>query len=271
MLILYEFLLYIIGNLRWYYSDNLLIIDLNFTLLLIFTLLYISIIIYNFILDKNKKINLLMHLKIFFYTFIFSIFTLFISYSINNIIFWFIWINVLFLIYFYFLKFNIKSNDIVLRNLNRKIVVKNIIFLTTLYIILFILVTIYSFIFEQDKIAIDRYNFEQLDRVKLILKDIPEKDMKFYNIKQFNETYKADIKPIKNCYYLSFINWNKPYIFWFQLESMIYKFIYFWKNYAYPSYSIPREKYCFWEWPGGGGCHYTSKEPFIETISKPCE
>jgi hypothetical protein len=50
---------------------------------------------------------------------------------------------------------------------------------------------------------------------------------------------------------------------------LIYRFIYFWKDYAYPSYNIPREQYCFGEhsnW-ATGGCYESDKQPFIDTIS----
>jgi len=47
-----------------------------------------------------------------------------------------------------------------------------IIVMLTLYILSYVLVAIYSYTFEKDKIAIDRYNFEQLEKVKPILETI---------------------------------------------------------------------------------------------------
>lgn len=161
----------------------------------------------------------------------------------------------------------------ILKLVNFKLIKKITVWILLLFVSSFILVAIYSFTFEQDKIAIDRYNFGQLEKVKLVLKNVPEKEMEFYSLKTFNELYKTNITTIKNCYYLDDDNWNKPYIFWFQLESMIYKFIHFWKNYAYPSYSIPIEQYCLWEHSNWAvwGCYDSDKQPFIDKISKPCE
>lgn len=157
----------------------------------------------------------------------------------------------------------------IIKNLNKQIVKKWLWYIVIFIISIYILVWMYSLAFEQDKLEIDRYNFWQLEKVKLILKNVPEKEMDFYTIKKFNEIYNADIKPIKNCYVISDSNWDKPYIFWFQLESMIYRFIYIWKNYAYPSYSRPSRRVCFGEYTNWsiGGCSYTNKQPFIDTIS----
>jgi hypothetical protein len=81
-------------------------------------------------------------------------------------------------------------------------------FITVIGIIVlaYIGVGIYSFIFEQDKLAIDRYNFEQLEKAKPILESLPVNAPKFYSLKEFNEQYKADIKPIKNCFSVSNFN-----------------------------------------------------------------
>lgn len=109
-----------------------------------------------------------------------------------------------------------------------------------------------------------------MEEVKKALKNIPEEEMDFHSIGEFNKKYKTNITPIKNCYFISTYNWNKPYIFWFKLESLIYKFVYFWSNYAYPSYSKPIEQFCFWVWPNGW-CTLTTKKPFIDLISNPCK
>jgi hypothetical protein len=93
-----------------------------------------------------------------------------------------------------------------IKSLNKQKIIKLLKYITIFLITLYTLLAIYSFTLEQDKIAIDRYNFEQLEKVESILKNISEKDMHFYNYKQFNDEYNTDIKPIKNCYYLSFSN-----------------------------------------------------------------
>lgn len=154
--------------------------------------------------------------------------------------------------------------------INMSLIKKVIIWIILFVIMFYTWIFLYSYMFESDKLAIDRYNFWQLGKVKIILSK--QNDIKvFFSIKDFNDIYKSDIKTIKNCYYITSVNWDKPYIFWFQLESLIYKFIYFWKNYAYPSYSIPTERFCLGVWVNNGRCFYTSKQPFIDTISNPCE
>jgi hypothetical protein len=82
-----------------------------------------------------------------------------------------------------------------------------------------------------------------------------------------------DIKPIKNCYYVSNGNkWDK-FIFWFKLESVFYKLKYKKEYYAYPKYDIPVSINCIW-WVSVGwsklwswGCFDISESLFIETIS----
>jgi len=86
---------------------------------------------------------------------------------------------------------------------NKSKKVKILSFLITLLIIIiitYILVGIYSFTFEKDKLAIDRYNFEQRDKVKSIIDKDKYYNTSFRDIKQFNSIYNSDIKPIKNCY-----------------------------------------------------------------------
>jgi hypothetical protein len=139
--------------------------------------------------------------------------------------------------------------------------------------ILYITVWIYSFIFEQNKLAIDRYNFEQLEKAKPILERISKNDKDFDSLKKFNEQYKADIKPIENCYYVSNYNWKRWYIFWFQLKALINKFLHpfiFWypyisDNYAYPKYSIPWHQVCFGaglSWGVTWGCYDNNYDHF---------
>ena len=153
-----------------------------------------------------------------------------------------------------------------------KIVVKKI-RKYTLYLLgviawIYICVWLYSFIFEQDKLAIDRYNFAQLEKAKPILESIPTNARKFYTLKEFNEQYKADIKQMKNCYYVSNDNWNQRYIFWFQLEALITKMIYLKKSfYSYLKYDLPYSEICItWKW-----CYDHYWDHFRHVISNSCK
>lgn len=149
-----------------------------------------------------------------------------------------------------------------------KILIKLLVWFLWLLILSFILVSIYSFTYEKDKIAVDKYNFEQLEKAKTIIENDKYYNIIFRNIRQFNSIYNSDIKPIKNCYYLSKYNWDEKFIFWFKLESMIYKIIYFRENYVYPKYDLPIYNICTW----GNRCDYDStKARFIKTISNPCQ
>ncbi|MDD4151569.1 MAG: hypothetical protein PHR68_03065 [Candidatus Gracilibacteria bacterium] len=88
------------------------------------------------------------------------------------------------------------------------------------------------FINESYNIYVDMYNFKQLEKVKIILKDLKISDKRFYNLKGFNEIYKSNIKPIKNCYDIANLKdeTKVPYIFGFKLESLIYIYIYMEQN-----------------------------------------
>ncbi|NVP17846.1 hypothetical protein HUU51_03970 [Candidatus Gracilibacteria bacterium] len=138
-----------------------------------------------------------------------------------------------------------------------------IIFLLILYILSYVLIAIYSFTFEKDKIAIDRYNFEQLEKAKPILETIGEKDERFFSLNEFNERYGTDIKPIRNCYYVSNYNGNEKYIFGFKLESLFNIYIYKKNYFAYPKYDMPYLK----RLPADYDLNLSM---FEETILKPC-
>ena len=153
----------------------------------------------------------------------------------------------------------------IVKNKYFRIIIKFFIWFFLLLILSFILVAIYSFVFEKDKIVIDRYNFEQLEKAKPILESIPETDKNFYSLKEFNEIYNAWIKSIKNCYYVRNYNWDEKYIFWFKLESLIYIYIYRTKLFAYPKYDLSFVPMYYSGWPWD-----RNKNNFIETISKPC-
>jgi hypothetical protein len=139
--------------------------------------------------------------------------------------------------------------------------------ITLIITVVFIYTSIwlYSFIFEQDKLAIDRYNFEQLEKAKPILENMPKLNS-FYWLKEFNEKLKANIQPIENCYFVANFNWNQKYIFWFQLKSKIYILMYFWDIYFYPSYDIPYHSECDWF-----SCYDRFKNLSRTIVSQPCQ
>jgi hypothetical protein len=118
---------------------------------------------------------------------------------------------------------------------------------------------------EQENRKIDEYNFEQLEKVKNILKSIKRDDKKFSNLKEFNKQYKTNIKPIKNCYYMSNSNWNEAYIFWFELYSNKFINKYWTENYVYPKYDLPKDKVCVWK------CIDVNFIKYIKILTNPCK
>ncbi|MDR0771810.1 MAG: hypothetical protein LBF15_01825 [Candidatus Peribacteria bacterium] len=52
----------------------------------------------------------------------------------------------------------------------------------------------------------DRYNFREFEKAKVILDTIEKGTVKFSNINEFNEVYDTNIKPIKNCYMINSSN-----------------------------------------------------------------
>lgn len=114
---------------------------------------------------------------------------------------------------------------------------------------------------EEEKIKIDEYNFEQLEKAKPFLEKLPKDINKLFTIKEFNEIFYTDIAPVKNCYYISNYNWSENYIFWFQLESEKYRELYWNEYYAYPKYDIEEMQICTWK------CYDSNIYVFKETIS----
>jgi len=123
-------------------------------------------------------------------------------------------------------------------------------------------------LFESYNMFIDFYNFSQLEKAKPILESIDYSKNSFKNINEFNEKYNAWIKPIKNCYDVVSYNWENDYLFWFKLESVIYKLIYWDMFYSYPSYDLPVEKLCTWS----PKCtEDINRVVFERIISNPCK
>lgn len=150
---------------------------------------------------------------------------------------------------------------------NKQTIIKNVKIGGIIIISIILLAVTYSLIFEQDKIKIDKYNFEQLEKAKIILEKIPKDAKYFYTFKKFNNSYKANIEPIKNCYYISNDNWKYLYIFWFKLESLLYKIRYLSWYYAYPRYGLSYDNFCYW-WKT---CIDWNLSDFKYTISNPCQ
>ena len=117
-------------------------------------------------------------------------------------------------------------------------------------------------------ISTDIHNFKQLEKVKIIMKDKYTENKQFINLKEFNDIYKTDIKPIKNCYYVSYNSSEKnvKYNFSFKLYSTYFRIIYSNEYYIYPKYNLPVHNFCGW-W---SKCDDINYEYFLETISNPC-
>ncbi|MCT4616667.1 MAG: hypothetical protein N4A38_00480 [Candidatus Gracilibacteria bacterium] len=128
---------------------------------------------------------------------------------------------------------------------------------------------------EQEKIKIDEYNFEQLEKVKSVLNSLDKNSYSFDNIGDFNKQFNINIEPIKNCYYLSNKNGGEKYIFGFKLESNKYIDKYGTKSYIYPKYDIVKEEICLGmpdlDGSKGKGCWDGNRDLFERIISNPCE
>ncbi|MDR0771809.1 MAG: hypothetical protein LBF15_01820 [Candidatus Peribacteria bacterium] len=103
-----------------------------------------------------------------------------------------------------------------------------------------IVIIIISFIFalfmEAYWIYIDKYNFKEFEKAKVVLDTLPVGSEKFTNLKEFNEVYNMNITPIKNCYVMSAYNGDYPYIFAFKFESLFYTLKYQSWYFVYPKY-----------------------------------
>ncbi|MDD2907809.1 MAG: hypothetical protein PHH98_04155 [Candidatus Gracilibacteria bacterium] len=130
-----------------------------------------------------------------------------------------------------------------------------------------LLVFLISFMIRETyAMYIDMYNFRQLEKVKIILKDIKREDKEFFNLNEFNKIYNVNIQPIKNCYHISNYNGNEKYIFGFKLESFINMIIYKTAYYAYPKYDLP-----YLPMGDSSGRFDYNNDKFINIISRPCE
>lgn len=131
-------------------------------------------------------------------------------------------------------------------------------------VVWFLFYLIYDYHKEYESLAIDQYNFSQLEKIKLLL-DTKNTVTSFNTLQEFNTKYNVDIKPVRNCYYASSSNWKEKYIFWFKLYSRDSMNKYWVDYYVYPRYDIPYDKICYWV------CDDRNKLNFEYVISHPCE
>ena len=80
-----------------------------------------------------------------------------------------------------------------------------------IYIVILVFIILYL-VFDARNIYTDIYNFKQLEKAKPILESINVEE-KYFWLDTFNSKYKADIQPLKNCYYVSSENWAYSYIY----------------------------------------------------------
>lgn len=165
-----------------------------------------------------------------------------------------------------------------MKNINNKYIFK----VTIWFLVFIILLEIISIIFKSNinelrNEYIDNYNFWQLEKVKDVLDKLDKNSYKIDDIKDFNKQFNQDIKPIKNCYFLSDRNWyfknnnwGGGYIFWFMLYSNKYIKNYWTLYYSYPKYNLPENKICTWFGNMWWKCQDRVRERFESTISNPC-
>jgi len=115
---------------------------------------------------------------------------------------------------------------------------------SSLFRIVVILLIWALIIFEWKNIYVDRYNFQQLEKAKKVIENIPEnkKTYRVRNLKQLNSKFKADIEPLDKRYCYDVYYDKNPtwpwyvFTFWFKLHSLLYKLIYGWEYYKYPNW-----------------------------------
>jgi hypothetical protein len=158
---------------------------------------------------------------------------------------------------------------------------------SSLFRIVVILLIWALIIFEWKNIYVDRYNFQQLEKAKKVIENIPEnkKTYSVRNLKQLNSKFKADIEPLdkRYCYYV-YYQFDKEknksdFEFWFKLHSLLYKLMYMSNNYAYPkpiekpkpSKECERQaKASIW-YTWVPACFWWYYHIYLDTINEPCE
>jgi len=168
--------------------------------------------------------------------------------------------------------------------------IKIIIWIIFLTILITIWLLLNNYKIEQENIKIDKYNFGQLEKVKKILLKIPKEEYNFNNLKEFNQRFKQDIKPIKNCYVLygktdksleisetKKFDSELNYVFLFRIYSKMFINKYNSSYYFYPYYVYPESMYnkiedslCGKDGPGACATDAVY-EDYMKTISNPCK
>lgn len=132
----------------------------------------------------------------------------------------------------------------------------------------YILIPVTLLCFEIYGLIIDGYNFVQRNKIiKIINENKISDNLTLSDLWDFNIAYKADISPIKNCYYFTNRSETQSYMFWFKLESKILRTFYGTEYYAYPKYDLPYQEFCpalYWS------CSDGNKDTFKYVISRPC-
>lgn len=157
-----------------------------------------------------------------------------------------------------------------MKKLNKKLIYV-IVYLNILIAIWLIL---YNYQKEQENIKIDEYNFEQFKKIWNILDKLDKKSYSFNNLKEFNQRFNQDIKPMKNCYFLSSTEdffWKANYIFLFEIYSKKFNKKYNSTYYIYPEsmYNLIEYSLCEKHWGICSADIVFSK--YMETISNPCQ
>ncbi len=157
-------------------------------------------------------------------------------------------------------------------------------------ILILVLIWEYYYFVERKAIEIDRYNFQQLEKAKKVVKNL-KWEQKLYRargLKDFNYQFDTDIEPLdkRYCYYVYYDydkENNKPvFEFWFKLHSLLYKLMYMSDNYAYPKLIKRKEPseackeerklpYMWLTWMPACAWLNAHYSYFISAISEPCE
>ncbi len=168
-----------------------------------------------------------------------------------------------------------------------------IILVVVLLVLIILVVAWYKYYqYDKENLKIDYYNFQQLEKVKKVIENIPEnkKTYRVRNLKQLNSKFKADIEPLdkRYCYYVYYQfdkENNKPVFgFWFKLHSLLYKLRYWWEYYKYPNWihkSEPSEqckkemeissKLWWYRWMPACAWLNVYYYRYMEAVNNPCE
>ncbi len=157
-------------------------------------------------------------------------------------------------------------------------------------ILILVLIWEYYYFVERKAIEIDRYNFQQLEKAKKVIENIPKnkKTYRVRNLKQLNSKFKADIEPLDKRYCYDVYYDTNPtwpwyvFTFWFKLHSLLYKLRYWWEYYIYPWWIITEPEtteeckkemeLSKWRYTGMPACVWWDYYyDYMEAVNNPCE